>query len=135
MPPTRRSASGWTSPSTAGKVVRLGPAIDRLTRTLLVEAEVPNAQGVLLPGGFCRARIVLEPDPAAVALPRSAVVSFAGVDRTFTVKDGRAQQRLLTLGQKAGELVEIRKGITAGEQVIADPRGLVHGSTVQVEGR
>jgi RND family efflux transporter MFP subunit len=117
-----------------GKVVRLGPAIDRLTRTLLVEAEVQNGEGILLPGGFCRARIVLAPDPAAVALPRSAIISFAGVDRAFTVKDGKAQQRLLTLGQKAGELVEIRNGITAGEQVIADPRGLVHGSAVQVEG-
>jgi len=31
--------------------------------------------------------------------------------------------------------VEIRNGMAAGEQVIADPHGLVHGSAVQVEGR
>jgi hypothetical protein len=62
------------------------------------------------------------------------VVSFAGVDRAFAVKDGKAAQRLLVLGQKSGDMVEIKGGIAAGDQVIADPNGLVHGSPVQVEG-
>lgn len=118
-----------------GKIVRLGPAIDRQTRTLLVEAEVPNEKSALLPGGFARARIVVDPNPNAVALPKSAIVSFAGVDRAFTVKDGKAQQRLLALGRPAGELVEIKKGINAGEPVIANPQNLVHNAPVQVEGR
>jgi RND family efflux transporter MFP subunit len=68
-----------------GVVVRTGPAIVRGDRTRLVEAEVANPDGKLLPGAFCRAAIVTAPAVPVVVVPRSAVVSFAGVDRVFTV--------------------------------------------------
>ena len=41
-----------------GRVARVSPAIDESSRTLMVEAEVPNQQGQLRPGSFANAEIV-----------------------------------------------------------------------------
>lgn len=118
-----------------GTVERLGPAIDRQTRTLLVEAAVPNPQGALRAGGFCRAHIVVDPAQPVVVVPAAAVLSFAGVDRAFTVADGRAREVLVTLGRRLGDRIEVRSGLAAGTEVVADATGLVPGAPVQVGGR
>lgn len=112
-----------------GRVVRTGPAIDRGDRTRLVEAEVANQEGALLPGAFCRAQIVTAPAVPVVTVPRSAVVSFAGVDRVFTVepgKDGGKKTKgvIVQLGRAVGDQVEVVKGVAAGAQVVRDATGL-----------
>lgn len=120
-----------------GKVVRTGPAIDRGDRTRLVEAEVQNADGALLPGAFCRARIVVAAATPVVTVPRAAVVTFAGVDRVFAVakdKDGalRAKGLLVELGRPVGDAVEVVRGVAVGDQVVADAVGLSPEAPVQV---
>lgn len=120
-----------------GKVVRTGPAIDRGDRTRLVEAEVQNADGALLPGAFCRARIVVAAAAPVVTVPRTAVVSFAGVERVFTVakdKDGmlRAKGVLVELGRSVGEAVEVVRGVAVGDRVVAEATGMSPETPVQV---
>ncbi len=139
-----------------GRLVRVGPAIERGDRTRLVEAEVPNADGALLPGAFCRAAIVTAPAVTVVVVPRSAVVSFAGVERVFTVGDADtsdrpappsapangsrgaaavqvAQGHIVTLGREVGELVEVVHGIEAGTRIVRDATGLAPQAPVTVE--
>ncbi|MBL8750483.1 MAG: efflux RND transporter periplasmic adaptor subunit [Planctomycetes bacterium] len=121
----------------AGRVVRLGAAIDRANRTLLVEAEVPNGDGALLPAAFCRCEIVVVAEEAVVAVPRAAVVTFAGVDRVFTVeKDAqgvlRAKGRIVQLARATGSLVEAKRGIEVGVKIVADATGLSPESPVVV---
>jgi multidrug efflux pump subunit AcrA (membrane-fusion protein) len=41
----------------------------------------------------------------------------SGVNRVFVIKDGHAQQRLVQLGQTEGDLVEVKSGVAADEQV------------------
>jgi RND family efflux transporter MFP subunit len=118
-----------------GKVARLGSAIDRVNRTLLVEAEVENADGKLLPGCFCRASIVVAAAESVVVVPIAAMVSFAGVDRVFCVVDGKAVERQVTPGRRLGDRVEICAGLTAGTEVVAEPGNLVQGAAVRVGGR
>jgi hypothetical protein len=50
-------------------------------------------------------------------VPSRAVQTDAGVSRVFVIKDGRAQQRLVQVGQTESDLVEIKSGIAEGEQV------------------
>jgi RND family efflux transporter MFP subunit len=112
-----------------GRVVRAGPAIDRGDRTRLVEAEVANVDGVLLPGAFCRAQIVVAPAVAVVTVPRSAVVSFAGVDRVFTVEAGadgaqKTKGVIVDLGRAVGDQVEVVRGVDAGTRIVRDATGL-----------
>ena len=64
----------------------------------------------------------------------TALVQFAGVDRAFVVRDGRAEARTVTVGDQFGDRIEILAGIDTGEQVVtAGQDRLADGLTVDVE--
>jgi RND family efflux transporter MFP subunit len=116
----------------AGRVARLSPSIQEQNRTLIVEAEVANRDGRLRPGSFARAEIVVEADRTAVMVPASAVVTFAGLEKVFGVKDGKAVEQRIRTGRRSGDRVEIIEGVAAGDPVVADPGNLVGGTPVTV---
>jgi multidrug efflux pump subunit AcrA (membrane-fusion protein) len=99
----------------------------------MVEAEIPNPDGALRPGAFATADIVVDPQEAVVLLPASAVVSFAGVTKVVTVADGRAVEKRVQVGRKAGDRIEVLAGLAAGESVVAEPGNLTAGQPVVVE--
>lgn len=108
----------------AGKVVRIAPGFDRGDRTLRVEAEVQNASGVLLPGAFCRARIVVDAEEATLSIPKEAIASFAGTVRAFTVENGKAKGHVLMLGREFDDAYEVLSGVAPGMRIVADGRTL-----------
>jgi RND family efflux transporter MFP subunit len=116
-----------------GTVVRLSPAIAEQSRTLLIEAEVPNAKGALSPGAFAKAEVVVQQDDRIVTVPAAALVVFAGVEKVLTVKDGKSEERRVTTGRRIGERVEVVSGVKAGEPVIVPPGNLTGGQAVTVE--
>jgi RND family efflux transporter MFP subunit len=122
-----------TGTAAEGALVRLSPAVDESTRTLMIEAEIPNEDGALRPGAFATADIVVDPQQSAVLLPASAIVSFAGVTKVLTVNDGRAVEKRVQVGRRAGERVEVVAGLDAGESVVAEPGNLTAGQPVVVE--
>jgi membrane fusion protein (multidrug efflux system) len=101
----------------SGAITRIAPALDESSRTLLVEAEVPNADGALKPGFFAHVTIDLGKD-RALFVPRSAVLRYAGVARVFVVSGGVARSREVETGARDGEFIEITKGLKPGERVI-----------------
>lgn len=113
-----------------GRVARVSPAIEEASRTLSVEAEVPNPNGVLRPGAFANAQVVTDSSETTILVPLTAVVSFAGVDRVFVVKDGKAAERRVTIGRRETGRVEVLKGLAAGENVVVTPGNLVDGEAV-----
>lgn len=115
-----------------GKVARISPSISESNRTLMVEAEVPNAGHDLRPGGFARARIVVQAGDSAVLVPASAVVTFAGIEKVVGVDGGKAVEKRVRTGRKDGDRVEIVEGIKAGEPVIVQPGNIVTGEPVRV---
>lgn len=115
-----------------GRVVRLSPSIAEGNRTLLVEAEIPNERGVLRPGAFSRAEIVTQAEDRAVMVPRSAIVTFAGIERVITVKDGKTAETRVQTGRRVGESVEIVSGLSGGELIVPAPGNLTGGQTVTV---
>jgi RND family efflux transporter MFP subunit len=114
------------------RVVRLSPAIHEQNRTLAVEVEVANREARLRPGAFARAEIVVEPDRLSVLVPGSAIVTFAGLEKVFTVKDGRATEKRIRTGRRTGDRVEVLEGLAAGEPVVANPGNLTGGAPVTV---
>ena len=116
----------------AGRVARLSPSIQEQNRTLNVEAEVANQDGKLRPGSFARAEIVVEADRTAVMVPASTIVTFAGLEKVFVVKDGKAVEKRIRTGRRSGDRVEILEGVAAGESVVAEPGNLVGGMPVTV---
>jgi membrane fusion protein, multidrug efflux system len=116
-----------------GKVVRLSPAIDEASRTLLVETEVSNANNSLRPGAFARAEIVSSSSQRALMLPSTSVVTFAGIDRVFTVQDGQAAEKRVRTGRHNAAGVEILEGVSPGELVVVEPGNLTDGEKVAPE--
>ena len=114
----------------SGRVARLSPSIQELSRTLIVEAEVANPNGRLRPGAFARAEIVVEADRSAVIVPAAAIVTFAGVERVFVVADGRAVERRIRTGRRAGDRVEVLEGLSTGDPVVVSPGNLAAGQPV-----
>ena len=115
-----------------GRVARLSPAIQEQNRTLMIEAEIPNEKSVLRPGSFARASIVTQAAQPVVLVPASAIVTFAGIEKVMTVKDGKSVERRVQTGRKEGARVEIVSGLTAGEVVVAEPGNLTGGQAVSV---
>jgi RND family efflux transporter MFP subunit len=115
-----------------GRVARLSPAIQEQNRTLTIEAEIPNVQGVLRPGSFARASIVTQAAQPVVMVPATALVTFAGIDKVLTVKDGKSVERRVQTGRRDGGRVEIVAGLNAGEPVVVEPGNLTGGQTVTV---
>jgi RND family efflux transporter MFP subunit len=111
------TTSAWPDRNFAGRVARIAPNVSAQSRTLTVEAEIENSSGALKPGQFATVRILQERAEPAVLVPARAVVTEAGVSRVFVIKNGHAEQRLVQTGQTEGDLIEIRQGVAADEQV------------------
>ena len=101
-----------------GHVARISPQVDPGSRTFQIEVVIPNAEGLLRPGGFARARVETRQQDNVVFVPRDAVVTFAGVTKVFTVKDGKAQEVVVEVAPATGADVEVTRGLKAGDPVI-----------------
>jgi multidrug efflux pump subunit AcrA (membrane-fusion protein) len=111
------TTSAWPDKNFAGRVARIAPNVSAQSRTLSVEAEIENSSGALKPGQFATVRILQERNEPVVLVPARAVVTEAGVSRLFVIKDGRAEQRVIQIGQTEGDLIEVKNGVAADEQV------------------
>jgi RND family efflux transporter MFP subunit len=129
--PVRLTVEG-DSGTHEGRVARISPAIREDSRTLLVEAEVPNPAGALRPGSFAKAEIVTQADEPAVLVPTSSIVSFAGIEKVLGVADGKAVEKRVKTGRRSGDRVEILEGAAAGDVVVVEPGNLVDGQPVTI---
>lgn len=111
------TTSAWPDRNFSGRIARISPNVTPTSRTLTVEAEVENGSGVLKPGQFATVRILESRAEPATLVPARAVRTESGVSRVFVIKDGRAQERSVQLGQTEGDLVEIKSGVAGGENV------------------
>jgi RND family efflux transporter MFP subunit len=111
------ATSAWPDKNFAGRVARIAPNVSATSRTMTVEAEIENNSNALKPGQFATVRILQERAEPAVLIPARAVMNQAGVNRVYVIKDGHAEQRLVQTGQTEGDLIEIKNGIAADEQV------------------
>jgi RND family efflux transporter MFP subunit len=116
-----------------GRVARMSPSITEQTRSLAIEAEVPNEAGALRPGAFAKADIVVAGDVRMVTVPASALVVFAGVEKVLTVDKNKAVEVRVQTGRRQGDRVEILDGLAAGTPVVAQPGNLTHGQPVSVQ--
>ena len=100
----------------SGKLTRIAAGVDHATRSLLVEAEIPNPNGKLRPGYFAHVTGVMG-EETVLFIPRSGVYRYAGVDRIFVVRDNKITSREVKTGLEEGNLIEIAEGVAENEQV------------------
>ena len=89
--PVRISVASHPETLFEGKVVRINPSVDSLSRTFQVETLVPNDRRLLRPGGFAKATIVTDSAAQAAVVPIESIVRFAGVTKLFVVEDDKAR--------------------------------------------
>lgn len=111
------TTSAWPDKNFSGRIARISPNVTPTSRTLTVEAEIENGSGALKPGQFATVRILQSRAQPAVLVPSRAVRTESGVSHVFVIKDGRAQERLVQLGQSEGDLIEIKSGVATDETV------------------
>jgi RND family efflux transporter MFP subunit len=103
-----------------GRVVRLSPAIEAQGRSLVIEGEIPNTDGVLRPGSFVQGTITLNPNAQGIAVPREAVLGFAGTERAFVVKNGALEDRIVKTGRRLdNDRIEVLEGLSAGDRLVS----------------
>jgi membrane fusion protein (multidrug efflux system) len=117
------------------KVRFVSPALKKDQRALTVEAIAENADNRLKPGLFVTALLQQPTSAPAMLVPASAVETVAGTSRVYVVAGNKVEERIVTIGEKVGDRLELATGIKAGETVAANPRGkLADGVRVQLEG-
>ncbi|MBN2574217.1 MAG: efflux RND transporter periplasmic adaptor subunit [Deltaproteobacteria bacterium] len=119
----------------SGKVVRLAPAFDPLTRTLDAEVQLDNESGQLRPGMYGRGFIRKDLHPLAPVVPVNAVQISEGRRYVFVLRGARVERREITTGVEidGGKAIEVRSGLAPGEEVVmAGADGLADGTTVRV---
>jgi len=100
------------------KVTRISPRMDPLSRALLFEAEVANPDRSLRSGLFTESMVTLDAEATAIALPESAVIEFAGVEKVWKVVDGTAQEQIVATAQRRNGQIEIVDGVSAGDVLL-----------------
>lgn len=116
-----------------GTIVRNAESIDMSSRTLLVEVDVKNATGELLPGSYVSVHLKLPSKIQAVTVPANALLFRAEGLQIAVLRDGRVQLVPVIIGHDYGDHVEIVSGLDRSESVIVNPSdSIVSGEQVQV---
>lgn len=132
-----------SSPLAPGKVVEghiedIRPALLESSRSLEVIARFDNPAGAgeLKSGGSVNAQVVLEQKDSALMVPEQSVVLRPAGKVVYVISDDTARQRVVETGAKQGGMVELLKGVQAGDSVALDGAGfLSDGAAVSVQER
>ncbi|MGA7328794.1 MAG: efflux RND transporter periplasmic adaptor subunit [Rhodomicrobium sp.] len=101
------------------KVVYIAPMVDAASRRLTVRAEIQNPGLALKPEMFASFTIISGDPQPHPAVPQSAIIYEGSEAHVWVVqKDRRISSRKVVLGQAAGNMIEVRSGLTAGEEAV-----------------
>lgn len=116
-----------------GTVVRNADAIDLASRTLLVEVDVKNPTGELLPGSYTSVHLKLPSKVKAVTVPSNALLFRSEGLRVAVVRNSRTELIPVVLGHDYGDAVEVLSGLKPDDAVIVNPSdSIVAGQQVHV---
>lgn len=136
--------NAWPKDHFTGKITAVNPQVDKDTRSVAVQARVPNPDHKLLPGMFAQAHVKLPARHGVVTLPDTAVSYNPYGDYVYILKpsdkkNGKkktwtAHEVVVTTGATRGSQVAIRKGVKAGDYVVTTGQLKLHdGATVTVD--
>jgi HlyD family secretion protein len=118
-----------------GVIKRVAKRLDEATRTMLVEVELKNEEGLLLPGMYGEATINLEETPNALVLPATAVrFDETGNSSVYVVgSDSKVSVVSVKTGYDDGKQIQILEGLEASARVVDGRLGrLKEGEKVRV---
>src|SRR5271170_4659053 len=93
-----------------GEVTRIADALQQGTRTLLVEIDVPNPDGVLTPGIYCTVDLQIPRKSPSLLIPANAIIFNRDGLQVAVVQNGVAHIRKISVARDLGTQVEVRNG-------------------------
>jgi RND family efflux transporter MFP subunit len=113
-----------TNAHLSGKVIRSTDALDRSTRTMQVEVDVPNSDYKLAPGMYADVSLRVQNAPNALTLPLQAINRSADKTAVFLVdSQNHVEQREIRTGIEGPDRVEVLSGLNEGDRVIVGNLG------------
>ncbi|MBX6315980.1 MAG: efflux RND transporter periplasmic adaptor subunit [Isosphaeraceae bacterium] len=108
-----------------GAVARLARSEDPSTRSMRVEIDLPNPDGLLCAGMYGRVTIELSPPTQHLTIPAACLVgqSDPSGPSVYVVREGRAYRKSITVGDDDGIRIEVLSGLDADEEVVLRPGG------------
>ena len=104
------------------EVVTTSQAINMSSRTLLVELNADNPDGLLQPGAYAKVEFALPSNPNVVRIPTSALMFREDGLKVATIgSDDKVEIKSVTLGRNLGTEVEVLHGLSLSDQVINSP--------------
>ena len=119
-------ADAWPDRSFDGKVDFIYPTLNSATRTVQVRMEIQNPKGMLKPDMFANAQIDVGKGNKMLTVPTSAVID-SGTRQVVLVRlaEGRFEPRTVSLGSRSDDYVEVKSGVSEGEQVVTSANFLI----------
>jgi len=117
-----------------GTVTRIVQALNRATRTMTVEIDLPNRDRRLKGGMFARVEVLVGTHLQALQIPIDAVSRLEESQYVYIVEEGKARRVDIEVGAQQGSYIEITNGLTGDEEIIVSGKDLVHeGTPVQTQ--
>jgi RND family efflux transporter MFP subunit len=115
-------------------VATTAEAINKTSRTLLVELHVDNTEKLLQPGTFAQAHFNLADNPNTMRIPTSALIFREdGVRVAILGPDNKVELRSVTLGRNLGTEFEVLRGLSVSDTIInSPPDSLSSGEVVKI---
>lgn len=115
----RVKVSGLPDRVFEGRIITIGSVVEGESRVVPVKAELDNADGALKPGMFAELEVLTDrtPEPVLV-IPQAALVEANGQQLVFVQNGNTFQPVEITLGRRAGNLVEVKSGLFDGDRVV-----------------
>jgi len=118
----RLSVTNMPERAFTGTVARTANSLDPTSRTMLVEVEVPNARGALLPGMYAEVDLSnTRADPPLLVPGDALIVRADGTQVAVVRPDGTVHLQKIQLGRDYGDRLEVLNGLQQGDRIIANP--------------
>jgi len=116
-----------------GYVSAISKSLDPMTRTAQAEITVDNPDHLLRPGMYARIKLIVKWKNNVIVIPRGALIERDDENIVFTVENSRAKKKSVSCGTITEKEVELKKGLSEGEEIIIEGNyGLIEGTIVGI---
>ena len=131
----RVSIDAWPDQAFSGRVSRLSPTVDNLSRTTKAEIAINNVGLKIRPGMYARASINVKRHLKGIVIPSTAIIERDAGAQVFVAENGQAVVRQIVVDLDMGETSAIRSGLSFGDKlIVAGQHSVAQGSAVEIVG-
>jgi RND family efflux transporter MFP subunit len=116
--PVKLTVEGLAGRTFEARISRLSYALDEATKTMLIEADLPNPDLTLRPGMYATVKIGVEKHTDTLLIPVEALVMEKATAFAFVADGGKAKKTAIKIGFNDGAKLEVLSGLTGSEAVI-----------------